>query len=143
MKIVAIAICVLVILVLIARFFARSHRKWLERQSPVGAWRTTTENQTITLQFEGGPNEGTYKQVIAAEDKEIREFGHWVVHLHELRMLIMATDVQNHPRFGEDTVYEIAYVGPQSIKINGADRPNWICQRAPEGTELHFGEPAE
>jgi hypothetical protein len=143
MKIVAIAICVLVILILVARFLARSHRKWLERQSPVGVWRTTTENQTITLQFEGGPKEGTYKQLTEAQDDSIREFGHWAVHLHELRMLIMATDVPNHSRFGEDTVYEIAYVGPQSIKINGPDRPNWIYQAAPEGTELDFGEIAE
>ena len=143
MNIAVITICVLVILIIIVRLLARNHRKWLDQQSPVGVWRTTTQDQTITLQLEGGPKEGTYQQLTESEDKTIREFGHWAAHLHELRMLIMATDIQNDSRFGEDAVYEISYVGPQSIKINGPDRPNWICQRAPEGTKLHFGETAE
>lgn len=143
MKILAIVVCVLAVLVILVTMLARSHRKWLEQQSPVGVWRSSAEQRNVTLQFEGGPKEGPYKQVVESADQTIREFGHWAIHVRELRMLIMATDIQNHPRFGQDTVYRISYVGPDSIAIDGPDRPGLVYQRVSDGTKLDFDESAE
>lgn len=143
-----IIICLFVFLAFLLRLFFRSHIRWLDRQNPVGVWTVEHEDTTITLQFEHGPKdgakEGIYKQLAKGQDgSEKREFGHWCSHREELKMLMLATDIPNHVRFGQDTIYKIWYVGPDSIKINGPDRPWLVYQRAPENTVVKFAEDVE
>jgi hypothetical protein len=122
---------------------ARNHRQWLARQTPAGVWQGKDGQTKITLQFEGGPSEGTYKQLTESDGKRIREFGHWSASARDLKMIIMATDVKSHPRFGQDTGYSISYIGPTRIKIDGPDRSGIIYERAPEGSRLHFDNEVE
>ena len=58
-------------------------------------------------------------------------------------MLIMATDIQHHPRSGLDTVFHISYVGPSSIRIEGPDRPNLFYQLVTNSTVLEFDKDME
>ena len=137
MKILAIIACVVIVLVIAIALFVRSHVKWLSKQTPVGVWITQHDGSTITLQFEQGPNddvnEGIYKQIEKTQDgKEIKEFGHWAAHMNDLQMLIMASEIKNHPRFGQDTAYKVLYVGPDRIKISGPDRPDLVYKKAPD-----------
>ena len=149
MKTLAIIACVVIVLIIAVKLFIRSHVNWLAKQTPVGVWTTQYEGSTITLQFELGPNkegvqEGLYQQMEKTQNgKETREFGHWFAHMNDLRMLIMGSQINNHPRFGLDTTYVVRYVGPDSISINGPDRPDLIYTRAPEGTVLDFGKEVE
>ncbi|MBC8353815.1 MAG: hypothetical protein H8E66_17585 [Planctomycetes bacterium] len=121
-------------LVLLYVLFVRWHCKWLEQQTPVGSWTADHDSALIKLIFEGGPSEGIYKQLVETDDHAIREFGHWAVQFNTLNMLIMATDVHPHARFGIDTTYQIKYVGFDSIRIEGPDRPNLIFTRAEDMT---------
>src|SRR5258707_19113 len=121
MKTLLIIVLGLASLIWVIVLLARNHRQWLERQTPTGVWQSIAGQATITLQFEGGPREGTYKELIESDGKHIREFGHWSASAHNLQMIIMATDIKSHPRFGVHTAYEVSYVGPTSIKINGPD----------------------
>ena len=126
--------------ILVALFILsiRWHQKWLARQTPAGSWTAIDGSASVTLVFEGGPSEGIYKQVVESEGKTIREFGHWATHLNTLNLLIMATDVPQHSRFGMDTPYQIYYVGPDSIRIDGPDRPNLLFTRAAEEITINF-----
>jgi hypothetical protein len=117
---------------------ARSHKRWLERQTPAGLWQAADGQARITLLFEGGPREGVYKQLIESDGKRIREFGHWSASGHDLKMIIMATDIKSHPRFGQDTPYGISYIGPTRIKIEGPERSAITYERAPAGLQLEF-----
>lgn len=119
--------------------FVRSHRRWLLVQSPVGVWVTSQDSRQITLSFEGGSNEGTYKQLSEFQGVAEREFGSWSSSLSRLGMLILATDQKDHPRFGVDSTYTIRYVGPHRIAIDGPDRPGLIFRRAPASTLLDIG----
>jgi hypothetical protein len=112
------------------------------QQSPVGVWVASLDTGTVTIQFDGGPNEGIYKQLTETEDGADREFGSWAAHLNKLELLIMATDQKGHPRFGQNTEYGLRYVGPTSIVISGPDRPDIRYERAPEGTTVDI-EPEE
>ncbi|NLY02158.1 MAG: hypothetical protein GXY83_39240 [Rhodopirellula sp.] len=134
---------IVVVIVVLLVLFVRWHVNWLAQQSPAGSWTAHEDPASITLVFEGGPLEGTYKQVVESEGKTIREFGHWASHLTTLRMLIMATDVPGHSRFGIDTSYAISYVGPDSIRINGADRPNLLFTRTREPVTIDFSREQE
>ncbi len=116
--------------------FCRWHIRWLARQSPAGTWVASLESGSVTIQFEGGPHQGTYKQLIETETGTEREFGSWAAHLNTLKMLILATDQSEHPRYGDNTRYDIRYVGPTSILISGPDRPDIVYQRAPAGTTV-------
>lgn len=117
---------------------ARSHHRWLLMQSPAGSWLTCHNSQKITLVFEGGPNEGMYKQLSESQGGAAREFGNWASKGSRLNLLILATDQRNHPRFGIDTTYSIRYVAPNKIVIDGPDRPRLTYERAPAGTRLNF-----
>lgn len=143
MKILLIVLGVIVVIVLLLRKLASNHMKWLAQQTPTGVWRAQSDGKNITLQFDGGPKEGLYQQLIVSEGTRMREGGHWCSDLGELRMLIMATDVPSHARFGEDTVYKISYVGPNSIKIEGPDRAGIVYERVTDGTRLDSGEIVE
>ena len=118
------------------------------RSAPFAPPAARYKGSTITIQFEQGPNEelkeGIYKQVEKTRDgKEIKEFGHWTAHMSNLQMLILASEIQNHPRFGQDTTYQVLYVGLARIKITGPDRPSLVYNRAPEGTVLDFDKHIE
>ncbi len=124
----------------ITKILQKKHLEWLEQQTPAGTWKGVHEDATILIQFEGGPREGIYKQAMQTGGQQTKEFGHWNASLSELRLLIMATDVKDHARFGVDTEYTIRYVGPQSIKISGPDRPDWVLNRTDETLAEDFGQ---
>lgn len=135
LKTIAIVVAALVIAYLL---FTRWHNKWLAQQTPAGTWIAEDGDTRITLVFEEGPREGTYKQLTELNGNRLREFGHWAVSLHDLKMLIMATDISNHPRFGFDTSYRISYIGPDAIQIDGPDRRNMIYAKATEDAMIDF-----
>ncbi len=139
MKILLIIVFIVVVLFVIIKIMAQNHKKWLEQQSPAGSWIFENEEKKIIIQFEQGPNEGPYKQIVKLKDgTEVKEFGHWSSSINELRMLIMATDEKDHPRFGQDTIFSIRYVGPDEIEINGPDRPNLEYSRTDENIDFKF-----
>lgn len=142
-KFLIVAACLVIVVLIAVVLFVRSHIRWLAKQSPAGVWRISRGGETITLQFDGGPKEGTYKQLLESSEGTVREFGHWHSHMMKLQMLILATDVKSHPRFGQDTEYRISYVGPDSIRISGPDRPDLTYERAPEGVLLDFDKDVE
>jgi hypothetical protein len=116
---------------------ARSHKRWLANQSPAGVWNgIDNDGGSILLAFDGGPHQGAYRQTTTHNDVQVREVGHWTASGNELRFLIMATDVPNHPRFGLDTVYHLSYSGPKQIVIDGPGRLNLKLEKAPEGTQV-------
>ncbi len=123
-------IVIIALLVALFMLFVRWHGNWLARQTPAGSWTSTDGSASIKLVFEGGPSEGTYKQVVDSNGDTVREFGHWAANFNTFNMLILATDVPEHSRFGVDTRYHVSYVGPDSIRIEGPDRPNLVFSRA-------------
>lgn len=142
MIIVLITIGIIVILTIL---FVRWHLKWLDKQSPLGVWTAEYKGSHITIQFEKDPSpdekEGVYKQITKrGENEELKEFGHWWSHRQVLRMLILACEIPNHPRFGQDTIYSISYTGDNEIRIDGPDRPHLVFTKAPEGTTVEFPE---
>lgn len=144
MKIVGIFAAVVAALLVAAWFalrrFAESHRRWLEKQSPVGVWTTTVDGSNVLLQFDGGPHEGSYSQVTQTPGGPSREWGHWLSHSHLLRLIIMASDIKGHPRFGIDTEYELRYTAPDRIRIFGPDRPDIEYNRASEDQRIDFSQ---
>lgn len=88
----------------------------------------------VFIRFDGGRNKGTYGQITRSLAGSEREVGHWAAAGRNLRLLGMASDRSNHPRFGVDTPYEIRYSGPDQIALNGPDRPTFVLHRAPEAT---------
>lgn len=131
LAVIAVGLCVLLIL------FVRWHLAWVAQQTPVGSWISTEDAVSIKMIFEGGPLEGTYKEVVETEGELIREFGHWSVQINVLNLIVMASDVPEHSRIGIDTPYQISYVGPESIRIEGPDRPNLLYTRA-DGIAFDF-----
>jgi hypothetical protein len=115
----------------------RNHRRWLAEQSPFGVWIASTEAGRVMLQFEGDREKGTYSQVTQTDSRQLREWGIWRHASGRLELLMMGTDIEEHPRFGENTVYRVSYVGPQSISINGPDRYYVTYERAPAGTTVN------
>lgn len=116
---------------------ARSHRRWLAKQSPAGVWQGAhPEHGTVLVAFDGGPHEGTYRELRTLGDASTREVGHWAAQGNQLHLLIMATDVPEHPRFGTDTLYRLTYTGPRQISLDGPDRPNLKLDKAPAGTQV-------
>ena len=143
MKLVLIIVGVVGVLVIVFKLFMRWHMKWLDNQSPVGVWTGENEGNRITIQFDRDPTpdekEGLYRQLTETGDRNgLKEFGHWWTHRQTLRMMIMASEIPSHPRFGQDTVYHISYTGPEEITIDGPDRPRLVYRRAPEGTTVVF-----
>jgi hypothetical protein len=136
------AFSVIAFLIVAYIWFVRWHVRWLAQQSPVGVWVASLDTGTVTIQFDGGPREGLYKQLTETEDGADREFGSWATHLNTLELLILASDQKGHPRFGQSTKYELKYVGPKSILIFGPDRPYLRYERAAEGTTVDI-EPEE
>ena len=127
-------VCVLVL------WFAYSF-SWTGKQTVLGTWETALpDGKRVTLQFEGEPKGGTYKQLIKHADSEVREFGHWTLRFAELRFLIMATDSKDHPRLGVDTLHFVKF-GAGRITIDGPDRKKWAFERAADVVKLDFDGP--
>lgn len=115
----------------------RSHRKWLAQQSPAGVWQGADEaGVPVLVAFDGGPDEGVYRELRGQPGSHTRELGHWSASGSQLRLLILATDTPDHPRFGVDTPYQLSYTGPTQITINGPDRQHVKLDQAPAGTEV-------
>ena len=118
------------------------YNRWAMKQSLLGAWITSAiDGSLITIQFEGGEREGTYKQLIRRGDQQFREFGHWMRGMGFLKMLIMATDVPNHPRFGNDTQYNMSWSDKDTFTIDGPDRAKWQVKRATKDVKIEFDAP--
>jgi hypothetical protein len=112
---------------------------WMARQSLVGFWVANVPDGThVTLRFEGAQKGGLYKQVVKREGTVLREFGHWTINLADLRLIIMASDTKNHPRFGVDTQYWVRWDGKSQVTINGPERPKWIFRRATDAVKTDF-----
>ncbi len=123
-----------------AQGFAVSIKLLASGRSPVGIWQATIGDSSVLLEFGRGPWEGTYKQLVEIDDKQIREFGSWSVYCDKLQMLILATDIPEHPRFGINMDYSISYLDDDRIRIDGPERPNLLFIRAPVGMRLNFDE---
>jgi hypothetical protein len=130
---------VLAVIIVAFLLMVRSHRAWLGKQTPAGAWRGDLPNGHLTLEFEGGPGEGIYKQIAVKEGVTVREHGHWQHASGRLQLLIMATDQTGHPGLGISTVNTIRYVGPDEIGIEGPHRPRLIYKRVPAGVPVESG----
>ncbi len=134
----------LILLLVAMVLLVKAVDRWLERQSPVGVGIAQTDSGKVKLQFEGGPREGLYKQLTESGDTQSREFGHWMVEGETLRIIILATDVRDHPRFGTDVVYQLTYLSllrkpMPRIQIDGPDRPKIVYGRAKEGVTVDIG----
>lgn len=114
---------------------------WISKQSLVGSWTSTlSDGSIVTLQFDGTPKGGKYKQLTQKGDNSLREFGHWTLTLTDLRMIIKATDVKLHPLFGQDTHYSVYWHDKDRIVINGPDRQKLDFKRADPGFKIEFDE---
>ncbi len=115
--------------------------RWTAKQSLVGTWVTTlSDGSHVTLQFEGTPAGGLYKQLTERNGVLSREIGHWSINLLKLRMIIMATDCKEHPRFGVDSEYWVAFKASDKVTINGPERPKWVLERANPEVRLDFDQ---
>jgi len=116
--------------------------RWTGQQSLLGTWvAALPDGSQVTLQFEGTPGGGLYKQLRDRNGVLLREFGHWTMKLLSLRLIIMATDVRQHPRFGVDSQYWVAFNNKTQITINGPDRPTWVFHRANPEVKVDFDKP--
>src|SRR4051812_37311933 len=108
-------------------YWMKRQADWMDAQTPVGVWIRNRQGRETIIAFEGGPHEGLYRQIRKYGHVTEREFGHWAVSEDALHLLIMATDVKNHPRFGQDRKYKLTYTRRGSdghagrILINGPD----------------------
>ncbi len=130
-----------VVLGLVVLWFVWSIR-WTAKQSLLGTWvAALPDGSQIALQFEGTPAGGLYKQLSTRNGIFVRESGHWTMKLLSLGLIIVATDVKRHPRFGVDTQYWVAFQNNGQMTINGPDRPNLTFQRAKPELKVQFEEP--
>jgi hypothetical protein len=133
-------IVIISVVAVVALLFAYSFW-WTAKQTVLGTWvAVLPTGERVTIQFEGEPRGGTYKQLIKRSDGEIREFGHWTLQLADLRLIIMATDIKDHPRFGVDTQHWVTF-GTRQFTIDGPDRKKWVFQRAADIVKLDFDAP--
>lgn len=122
--------------------FLITYNRWAMKQNLLGVWVTaTSDGSLITIQFEGGDREGTYKQLVRKGDRQFQEFGHWMRGMGFLKMIIMATDMRNHPRFGEDTQYNVSWTNKDTLSIDGPERIKWELKRATNEVRIEFDAP--
>lgn len=134
-------VTILGVLAAIVLLAIRSHLAWRAKQTPAGVWQAATPEGQITLHFEGGPAEGTYKQLADRGGVSVREFGHWKHASGQLELLIMGTDEKDHPEFGASIPHVIRFLTPTQIGIEGPRRPPVVYSRAPAGVSVQ-AEPA-
>ena len=112
---------------------------WIRRQTLIGSWIVTLPGGSqAAIRFDGERKGGLYKQLSEKDGTEIREFGHWTLNLTELRLLMMASDETQHPRFGVDTQYWVIWEDKNRVVIDGPDRPKWALTRATGEVEIDF-----
>ena len=135
-------IVIIAIVVVVFLFFAYSFY-WTAKQTVLGTWvALLPTGERVTVQFEGEQKGGAYKQLIKRTDGEVREFGHWTLRLTELRLVIMATDNKDNPRFGVDTQYWVTFnTGKRQFIIDGPDRKKWKFEKAADIVKLDFDAP--
>ena len=135
------AIILVAAVVLIVLWFIYS-LIWTTKQNLLGTWvAVLPTGERVTLQFEGEPKGGTYKQLIKRDGVDTRELGHWIIKLADLRLIIMATDIKDHPRFGVDTQYWVTFSNKSQITIDGPDRKKWTFRRATDIVKIDFDAP--
>lgn len=108
-------------------------------RSPVGVWVARVGASRVTLEINGGPHEGLYKQVITGSDPvaavEEREIGRWTARGGILRLITMATDRPRHPRVGIEALYQLGYgqvEGRETLTLRGPPRtPREVGPDAP------------
>jgi hypothetical protein len=123
-------------------FFLIIYNRWAMKQSLLGAWVTSiSDGSLVTIQFEGGDKEGTYKQLVRRSDQQFREFGHWTRGMGFIKMIIMATDTRAHPLFGQDTQYNVSWADKDTFTIDGPDRAKWQFKRATKDVRIEFDAP--
>jgi hypothetical protein len=126
-------------------FWLKRRADWSDAQTPVGTWVRTRAGGATVISFEGGPHEGLYRQIRKYGGVTEREFGHWKVAEDALHLLIMATDVKDHPSFGKDVEYQLIYTRKGAdgkagrILIHGPGRKNLFFVRAEPGVVVDFG----
>jgi hypothetical protein len=119
------------------------YNRWALRQRMLGAWVcSTSDGSLVTIQFEGSETGGSYKQLVKRGDAQLKEFGHWVRGMGFIKMIIMATDVAGHPRFGQDTQFNLSWIDKDSFKIDGPERTKWEFKRAAPDVSIDFDTPA-
>jgi hypothetical protein len=134
-------IIVVAAVALVVAWFVWSIR-WTAKQTMLGTWvATLRDSSRVTLQFEGVATGGLYKQLTERDGVVLREFGHWTIQFLKLRLIIMASDIKQHPRFGVDTQYWVTFNNNSQMTINGPDRPKWRFQRTAEGVKIDFDAP--
>ena len=112
--------------------------RWLFRKRILGTWFTTLpDGRHVTLQFEGAPQGGTYRQLIKWENVAAREFGHWAFNVAGLRLTMTVSDVRAHPQFGVSTGYWVFFTGRTRITIDGPGKPRWNLRKVPAIPELY------
>ncbi len=110
-------------------------------QTPLGVWQARTEGSMVSLEFAGGQDGGTYKQITEGQGKRTREFGSWTLSEGALHMLVMASEDQSLPGPGQDRVYQLRHITPDQISIDGPGRTGMVYNRALHGTTVDI-EPA-
>jgi hypothetical protein len=124
------------VVLIVSYVLLKRHFLWVAKQSPAGIWKHARGSREVLLAFDGGPRQGTYKKLDREEGGVRREFGSWKGFGHDLRILVMATDQKDHPRFGVETKFVIFYPGPNRIRITGVGRDNLTFERVtPEAAE--------
>ena len=115
---------------------------WVGKQSLLGSWVAALPDGThVTLQFAGDPKGGTYKQLLKKDGNTLREFGHWTINLTDLRLIIMATDIKEHPRFGVEDHSSVWFANKAQVRLDGPDRPKWTFRKAPGVPDIEFDAP--
>jgi hypothetical protein len=128
-------------------YWLKRRADWADAQTPIGVWIRNRQGRETVIAFDGGPREGLYRQIRNYGQTTEREFGHWAVSEDALHLLIMASDVKDHPRFGQNTKYTLIYTKPDSsgnarrILLNGPGRKNLFFVRAPLGVVVDFNAP--
>jgi hypothetical protein len=112
------------------RGFALAVKLRTTADTPVGRWRAELDTSTVLIEFEEGPIEGPYKQIVQSGDSVVREYGHWYRDGYFVHLIVMATDIPQHPRFGVDSLYEVTFLDVDHLRIHGPGRENWKLARS-------------
>jgi len=122
--------------------FLIMYNRWAMKQNLLGAWVTSaSDGSLITIQFDGSDREGTYKQLTRRADQKLREFGHWTRGMGFLKMIIMGTDMPDHPRFGQETQYNVSWTDKDTLTVDGPERSKWQFKRATKDVRIEFDAP--
>ena len=60
-----------------------------------------------------------------------------------LKMIIMATDVTSHPRFGQDIEFNVSWADKDTFTVDGPERAKWQFKRATKDVKIEFDSPKQ